>query len=170
MFGRCLVRQGLVAAAAGLSNDSDSFWVQVLQQTAPGVFVPLAASLTDNLLVGNNNGLAVFTNHTGSFEWLNAGLWDLLAGTYRIQITMRESGVGIDQLRIGQYRQAPGDDRVDIRSIGGIVEINGGSGDDSFYVNYYATGVQTISETTFWTPFSNITAPRFYGVGLGVHF
>ena len=129
--------------AAGLDDNTDSFWVQVLQQTAPGIFTPLEATLTDNLLAGNNNGLAVFTNHTGIFEWLNAGLWDLLAGTYRIQITMRESGVGIDQIRIGQYQQAPGDDRVDINSIGGIVEINGGSGDDSFYVNYDANGVQT---------------------------
>ena len=129
--------------AAGLDDNTDSFWVQLLQQTAPGIFTPLEATLTDNLLAGNNNGLAVFTNHTGIFEWLNAGLWDCSPAPYRIQITMRESGVGIDQIRIGQYQQAPGDDRVDINSIGGIVEINGGSGDDSFYVNYDANGVQT---------------------------
>jgi iron complex outermembrane receptor protein len=45
----------------------------------------------------------------------------------------------------------------------------------ALYVNnlfdkQYATGVQTISATTLGTPFSNITAPRFYGVELGVHF
>jgi iron complex outermembrane receptor protein len=45
----------------------------------------------------------------------------------------------------------------------------------ALYVNnlfdkQYATGVQTISETTLGTPFSNITAPRFWGVELGVHF
>ena len=45
----------------------------------------------------------------------------------------------------------------------------------ALYVNnlfdkQYATGVQTISATTLGTPFSGITAPRFYGVELGVHF
>jgi hypothetical protein len=33
-----------------------------------------------------------------------------------------------------------------------------------------ATGVQTISATTLGTPFTNITAPRFYGVEVGAHF
>jgi hypothetical protein len=36
--------------------------------------------------------------------------------------------------------------------------------------NRYVTGVQTISATTLGTPFSNITAPRFYGVEVGAHF
>ena len=34
----------------------------------------------------------------------------------------------------------------------------------------YVTGVQTISANTLGTPFTNITAPRFWGVELGAHF
>src|SRR6516164_7383557 len=34
----------------------------------------------------------------------------------------------------------------------------------------YVTGVQTISATTLGTPFTNITAPRFYGVEVGARF
>jgi iron complex outermembrane recepter protein len=34
----------------------------------------------------------------------------------------------------------------------------------------YVTGVQTISATTLGTPFTNITAPRFWGVEVGAHF
>src|SRR4029450_13224191 len=100
----------------------------------------LSPTLTDNLLVGNNGSLAVFTNHTCVFEWQNAGLWDLDIGTYKIQITMRESGVAIDQVRIGLFQQKPADDRVDVETIGGVTEINGGSGDDSFYVHYRRVG------------------------------
>jgi iron complex outermembrane receptor protein len=45
----------------------------------------------------------------------------------------------------------------------------------ALYVNnlfdkQYATGIQTISATTLGTPFTNITAPRFWGVELGVHY
>jgi iron complex outermembrane receptor protein len=45
----------------------------------------------------------------------------------------------------------------------------------AFYVNnlfdkQYATGIQTISESTLGTVFSNITAPRFWGAEVGVHF
>jgi iron complex outermembrane receptor protein len=36
--------------------------------------------------------------------------------------------------------------------------------------NRYVTGVQTISATTLGTPFTNITAPRFWGVEVGAHF
>jgi iron complex outermembrane receptor protein len=41
---------------------------------------------------------------------------------------------------------------------------------NNLFDKQYATGVQLISATTFGTPFSNITSPRFYGVELGVHF
>jgi iron complex outermembrane receptor protein len=45
----------------------------------------------------------------------------------------------------------------------------------AFYVNnlfdkQYSTGVDLISATTLGTPFSGLTAPRFYGVELAVHF
>jgi len=45
----------------------------------------------------------------------------------------------------------------------------------ALYVNnlfdkQYATGIQTISATTLGTPFTNITAPRFWGAEVGVHF
>jgi hypothetical protein len=127
--------------AAGLDGDSDSFWVQVLRETSPGTWEPVTASITDNLLAGNNESLAVFTSVDGVFGWLDAGLWNLTGGRYRVQITMRESGVAIDEIRFGRYAQNPGDDQVNVRSIGGIVEINGGSGDDRFNVNYLADGV-----------------------------
>ena len=41
---------------------------------------------------------------------------------------------------------------------------------NNLFDNRYITGVQTISATTLGTPFSNITAPRFYGVEVGAHF
>lgn len=41
---------------------------------------------------------------------------------------------------------------------------------NNLFDKQYATGVQTISLSTLGTPFSNITAPRFWGVELGVHF
>jgi iron complex outermembrane receptor protein len=45
----------------------------------------------------------------------------------------------------------------------------------ALYVNnlfdkQYATGIQLISATTLGTPFTNITAPRFWGAEVGVHF
>lgn len=45
----------------------------------------------------------------------------------------------------------------------------------AFYMNnifdkQYATGVNNITSSTLGTPFSNITAPRFYGVELGAKF
>jgi iron complex outermembrane receptor protein len=45
----------------------------------------------------------------------------------------------------------------------------------ALYVNnlfdkQYATGIQTISATTLGTPFTNITAPTFWGAEVGVHF
>ena len=49
----------------------------------------------------------------------------------------------IDQVRIGLFQQKPADDRVDVETIGGVTEINGGSGDDSFYVNYRRDGLTT---------------------------
>jgi iron complex outermembrane receptor protein len=41
---------------------------------------------------------------------------------------------------------------------------------NNLFDKQYATGVQTISATTLGTPFSNITAPRFYGVEVSAHF
>jgi iron complex outermembrane receptor protein len=41
---------------------------------------------------------------------------------------------------------------------------------NNLFDNRYVTGVQTISATTLGTPFSNITAPRFWGVEVGAHF
>jgi iron complex outermembrane receptor protein len=41
---------------------------------------------------------------------------------------------------------------------------------NNLFDNRYVTGVQTISATTLGTPFSNITAPRFYGVEVGARF
>ena len=41
---------------------------------------------------------------------------------------------------------------------------------NNLFDNLYVTGVQTISATTLGTPFSNITAPRFWSVEVGAHF
>jgi iron complex outermembrane receptor protein len=41
---------------------------------------------------------------------------------------------------------------------------------NNIFDKQYADGVQLISATTIGTPFTNISAPRFYGVELGVHF
>jgi iron complex outermembrane receptor protein len=41
---------------------------------------------------------------------------------------------------------------------------------NNLFDKQYATGAQTISSTTLGTPFSNISAPRFWGVEIGVHF
>ena len=38
---------------------------------------------------------------------------------------------------------------------------------NNLFDNRYVTGVQTISATTLGTPFTTITAPRFYGVEVG---
>jgi iron complex outermembrane receptor protein len=41
---------------------------------------------------------------------------------------------------------------------------------NNMFDKQYATGIQMISATTLGTPFTNITAPRFWGAELGVHF
>ena len=41
---------------------------------------------------------------------------------------------------------------------------------NNIFDKQYAESVQLISATTLGTPFTNITAPRFWGVELGVHF
>jgi iron complex outermembrane recepter protein len=41
---------------------------------------------------------------------------------------------------------------------------------NNLFDNRYVTGVQTISATTLGTPFTNITAPRFWGVEVGASF
>jgi iron complex outermembrane receptor protein len=41
---------------------------------------------------------------------------------------------------------------------------------NNLFDNRYVTGVQTISATTLATPFTNITAPRFWGVEVGARF
>ncbi len=41
---------------------------------------------------------------------------------------------------------------------------------NNLFDKQYATGIQLISATTLGTSFTNITAPRFWGVEVGVHF
>jgi iron complex outermembrane recepter protein len=41
---------------------------------------------------------------------------------------------------------------------------------NNLFDKQYATGIDTISENTLGTVFSNITAPRFWGVEIGAHF
>jgi len=41
---------------------------------------------------------------------------------------------------------------------------------NNLFDKQYSTGVDLISASTIGTPFSGLTAPRFYGIELGVHF
>jgi len=76
-------------------------------------------------------------------------------------------------LSIPAFRTGTAENRTDAR-IGwvsrGQVPVSVAIYGNNLFDKQYATGVQLISATTIGTPFSNITAPRFYGVELGVHF
>jgi iron complex outermembrane receptor protein len=52
----------------------------------------------------------------------------------------------------------------------GLVPMTGAVYSNNLFDNCYVTSVQTISATTLGTPFTNITAPRFYGVEVGARF
>ena len=145
---------------AGLDENSNSLWVQILRKVGLDKYESISPTVTDNLLSGNNDGLALFTDTDGAFQWLSAGLWDLLEGDYRIQLTMRESGVAVDQLRIGLFQQKPGDDEINVKSIGGIVEVNAGSGDDTFHVNYEADGLTQTDQNGIGTEQTDLFGPN----------
>jgi iron complex outermembrane receptor protein len=84
-----------------------------------------------------------------------------------------DSAVQGSCLTIPSFRIGTAENRTDAR-IGwvsqGHVPVSVALYVNNLFDKQYATGVQTISATTLGTPFSNITAPRFYGVELGVHF
>jgi iron complex outermembrane receptor protein len=124
---------------------------------------------------------------TGEPLWSLAGgidyLWHDVAGgdlDFVLQDAYRgatrcnaDSAVQGSCLTIPSFRIGTAENRTDAR-IGwvsqGHVPVSVALYVNNLFDKQYATGVQTISATTLGTPFSNITAPRFYGVELGVHF
>jgi iron complex outermembrane recepter protein len=76
-------------------------------------------------------------------------------------------------LTIPSFRIGTAENRTDARlgwMSAGKVPVSVALYVNNLFDKQYATGVQTISSSTLGTPFSGITAPRFYGVELGVHF
>jgi iron complex outermembrane recepter protein len=124
---------------------------------------------------------------TGEPLWSLAGgidyLWHDVAGgdlDFVLQDAYRgatrcnaDSAVQGSCLTIPSFKIGTAENRTDAR-IGwvsqGHVPVSVALYVNNLFDKQYATGVQTISATTLGTPFSNITAPRFYGVELGVHF
>jgi len=124
---------------------------------------------------------------TGEPLWSLAGgidyLWHDVAGgdlDFVLQDAYRgatrcnaDSAVQGSCLTIPTFKIGTAENRTDAR-IGwvsqGHVPVSVALYVNNLFDKQYATGVQTISATTLGTPFSNITAPRFYGVELGVHF
>ena len=75
---------------AGNSSASDSLWVQV---TTGSLFNAQGNSLT-------SGALQIATNINGAFNDVNAGRWELGAGTHTIRVSMRESDAAIDRLQV----------------------------------------------------------------------
>jgi len=76
-------------------------------------------------------------------------------------------------LSIPTFKTGEATNRTDARlawTSHGTVPVTVAVYSNNLFDNRYVTGVQTISATTLGTPFSNITAPRFYGVEVGAHF
>jgi iron complex outermembrane receptor protein len=76
-------------------------------------------------------------------------------------------------LSIPSFRTGEATNRTDARlawTSHGLVPVTVAVYSNNLFDNRYVTGVQTISATTLGTPFTNITAPRFYGVEVGARF
>ncbi len=54
----------------------------------------------------NSSALAIPVGTSGFFNWIDAGVWNLPAGTITLRISMRESGAAIDGLRIERVSPA----------------------------------------------------------------
>ena len=124
---------------------------------------------------------------TGEPLWSLAGgidyLWHDVAGgdlDFTLQDAYRgatrcnaDSAVQGSCLTIPAFRIGTAQNRADTRlgwTSRGPMPVSVALYVNNLFDKQYVTGVQTISETTLGTPFSNITAPRFWGVELGVHF
>ena len=83
----------LDVGAAGLADGArNSYWVEI---------VGTGASIVNaEGLAASDGALHVETNTRRAFEWLDAGVWDLPSGDYRVRVSMRESGTSIDALRM----------------------------------------------------------------------
>ena len=83
----------LDVTAAGFTTNSNSIWVEV---------IGLGASIASAQGLTSIAGALLVTTPVGSpFTTLDAGLWNLGVGDYRIRIYMRESGTAFDSLTIG---------------------------------------------------------------------
>ncbi|MFO0897063.1 MAG: NF038122 family metalloprotease [Pirellulales bacterium] len=80
----------LKARVAGISSASDSLWIGV----------PTGSLFNAQGNSVSSGSLQIGTNSTGAFTLVNAGRWELAAGTHTIRISMRESGAAIDALQI----------------------------------------------------------------------
>jgi iron complex outermembrane recepter protein len=100
----------------------------------------------------------------------NFSLQDAYRGATRCNADSAAQG---SCLQIPTFRIGTSTNRTDAR-IGwtshGSVPVTVAIYGNNLFDKQYATGVQTISASTIGTPFSNITAPRFYGVEFGVKF
>ena len=78
-----------------------------------------------------------------------------------------------ERLSIPPLQDGRGDQPHDARlawTSHGLVPVTVAVYSNHLFDNRYVTGVQTISATTLGTPFTNITAPRLYGVEVGARF
>jgi iron complex outermembrane recepter protein len=101
---------------------------------------------------------------------LDFSLQDAYRGAARCNADSAAQGACLE---IPTFRIGTAENRTDARlgwTSHGAMPVTIAIYGNNLFDKQYATGVQLISASTIGTPFSNITAPRFYGVELGVHF
>jgi len=97
-------------------------------------------------------------------------LQDAYVGSFRCNADSEAQG---SCLPTPAFRTGQATNRTDTRlawTSHGRVPITVAAYVNNIFDERYVTGVQTISATTLGTPFTNITAPRFWGVELGARF
>ncbi len=101
---------------------------------------------------------------------LNFSLQDAYRGATRCNADSPAQG---SCLAIPSFRTDVAQNRTDARlgwTSHGNVPVTVAVYGNNLFDKQYATGINLITATTLGTPFTNITAPRFYGVEIGVHF
>jgi iron complex outermembrane receptor protein len=133
------------------------------------------------------DGTVLTGQATGVPLWSAAGgldyQWRGLAGG-DVDITLQHAYLGAQRcnadsqaqgscLSIPTFSTGEASNRTDARlawTSHGSVPVTVAVYGNNLFDNRYVTGVQTISATTLGTPFSNVTAPRFYGAEIAAHF
>ena len=141
---------------AGLSADAAAFQRQLQEKT--GVPLWSAAGGLEYLWRGLAGGDAGFT------------LQHAYLGPLRCNADSPAQG---DCLSIPAFRTGEATNRINARlawTSRTQVPVTLAVYSNNLFDNRYVTGVQTISATTLGTPFTNITAPRFWGVEVGAHW